>query len=74
MEKIGHLKLVTIEVQALSDPQASPNDQPGRSISFIFGLGPGGLTPFEMELWGKGGRRRSDTGDQKAGYANFLGP
>ncbi|RLB40210.1 MAG: hypothetical protein DRH12_10405 [Deltaproteobacteria bacterium] len=73
MEKIGHLKLVTIEVQALSDPQASPNDQPGRSISFIFGLGPGGLTPFEMKLWGKGVGEELVLETKKLDMQSFLG-
>jgi hypothetical protein len=50
---IDYLKKITLSVTAGTSPQTSDiTDQP-RTFSFIFGLSPDGLTPFEFALTDK---------------------
>ena len=53
-DEIAHLKRVTLMVSGGSSKDAADASKVCKRISFIFGLGTDGLSPFEMELSGKG--------------------
>jgi hypothetical protein len=54
MEKTGPLKKVVLSVEAGSEADSMDITPSPRTMEFIFGLGPNGLTPLESELSNKG--------------------
>ena len=54
MTKVEHLKKITLSFQAGTAPEAMDLTPRHPEFSFIFGLAPEGMTPFEYELAEKG--------------------
>ena len=52
-EKVDYLKKVLLSVSGGKNAEEAENSEVHKNVSFIFGLGPEGLSPFEMELSGK---------------------
>lgn len=52
MEKIDHLKKVTLALECSAGLKGAPEKQ--FPLMFIYGVGPDGLSPFEYALAGKG--------------------
>ena len=50
MTKVEHLKKITLSCQAGTAPEAMDLTPRHPEFSFIFGLAPEGMTPFEYEL------------------------
>jgi hypothetical protein len=50
MNKVENLKKITLEIQAGTAPENMDLTPQTPQFSFIFGLGPEGMTPFEYEL------------------------
>jgi hypothetical protein len=50
MNKVENLKRITLSIQAGTSPDTTDLTPKHPQIEFIFGLGPGGMTPFEYEL------------------------
>lgn len=48
--KIGHLKKVTLSLEAGTAPQVRDLTPEGARLQFIYGLGTHGLTPLELAL------------------------
>ena len=49
-EKVGPLKKIILSLQAAKEPNSEPMTEISPGFDFIFGIGPGGLTPFEYEI------------------------
>jgi hypothetical protein len=50
MDKVENLKKITVTIQAGTEPDDMKLTPQTPQFSFIFGLGPEGMTPFEYEL------------------------
>jgi hypothetical protein len=50
MKKIENLKKITVSLQAGTSHDTMNLAPKYQELEFIFGLGPGGMTPFEYEL------------------------
>ena len=50
MNKVDNLKKVRLSIQAGTSPDDMNLTPKNLELNFIFGLGPGGMTPFEYEL------------------------
>ena len=50
MNKVGNLKKITLSIQAGTSQDAMNLTPKYPRLEFIFGLGSGGMTPFEYEL------------------------
>ena len=52
--KVEHLKKITLSLEAGTSLQNMDLQSGSSEWEFIFGLGAGGMSPFEYELFGKG--------------------
>ena len=50
MNKVENLKKISLRLEAGTSPQNMDLDLENPEFEFIFGIGPGGMSPFEYEL------------------------
>jgi len=72
-KRIGFLKMVTIEAYGMEKPGGSCQEDSKRTISFVFGVGSTGLSPFEMSLSGKAVGEEVVAELGKANVREYLG-
>lgn len=70
MGKIDHLKKITLALEVSADIKGVPEKQ--FTLVFIYGLGPGGLTPFEYALAGKGEGDRFSIRVERKDISNYF--
>lgn len=67
---IAYLMKVSLNIRTGTTPA---DHTPGTPFEFIYGIGPGGITPFEKALFGKGIGEQAQFDLSSADYAETVG-
>jgi hypothetical protein len=69
-QTVDNLMKVSVDIRIDS---TSPDDAAGAPFSFIYGVGPTGITPFEKALYGKGVGDKVEFDLTPADYCETIG-